>query len=291
MLEKNRGNNTGIGTAGVGYVIIPDNVDSIVDYVQKCYRNHMISINGGIGYTNFHNVKITVDALNQIKFPTEGSEGSAVVWVRESSYNKPVVIGVLKSTKDSGFTTKGQQRIVQEVADKIAEVFLDASNGRININLFNDKKVSGEINIKISGNPESDKINIESDDEINNSCETFNVNCSKDFNLTINNGLIDILSIVANEDEFHIKDQFGNESIFNKDNVQIITQKFNVATGKEKMVLGDTLKKILEELIDAINSLTVSTPHGPSGTPLNAATFSSIKGKLDTILSQISNTD
>ena len=57
------------------------------------------------------------------------------------------------------------------------------------------------------------------------------------------------------------------------------------------MVLGDTLKKILEELIDAINSLTVSTPHGPSGTPLNAATFSSIKGKLDTILSQISNTD
>lgn len=55
----------------------------------------------------------------------------------------------------------------------------------------------------------------------------------------------------------------------------------------EKAVQGETLKQKLEDLIDAINSLTVPTALGPSGTPINSAVFSQIKSQLNKILSEV----
>lgn len=53
----------------------------------------------------------------------------------------------------------------------------------------------------------------------------------------------------------------------------------------EAAVLGDTLKGLLDELIDAINALTVPTGMGPSGTPINAAQFQGIKARWRNFLS------
>ena len=50
------------------------------------------------------------------------------------------------------------------------------------------------------------------------------------------------------------------------------------------------LKAKLEALIDAINEITVPTGTGPSGKPLNAATFTTIKGELSQILSKLGKT-
>lgn len=55
---------------------------------------------------------------------------------------------------------------------------------------------------------------------------------------------------------------------------------------KEKVVLGDTLKGILEEILDAISQITVLTGTGPSSPPQNAVKFSSIKARLAKILSK-----
>jgi len=55
----------------------------------------------------------------------------------------------------------------------------------------------------------------------------------------------------------------------------------------EKAVQGETLKTNLEELIDAINALTVPTALGPSGTAINSAAFSAIKAQLTKILSEV----
>ena len=79
--------------------------------------------------------------------------------------------------------------------------------------------------------------------------------------------------------------------LLKEQNVQILTNKFNVGEGNEQMVLGNTLVKLLGELIDAILNMTVLTHVGASGTPINAATFSDIKSKLETVLSKLSNTD
>ena len=43
---------------------------------------------------------------------------------------------------------------------------------------------------------------------------------------------------------------------------------------------GETLKTILSDLIDAILAETHTTATGPTGTPINAATYSAIKNRL-----------
>lgn len=55
----------------------------------------------------------------------------------------------------------------------------------------------------------------------------------------------------------------------------------------EKSALGETLKEKLEALIDAIVALTVTCagPGNPSSTPVNAATFTTLKSELSAILS------
>jgi hypothetical protein len=62
------------------------------------------------------------------------------------------------------------------------------------------------------------------------------------------------------------------------------------SSASEPIVLGNALKGIIGELIDAISALTVPTGVGPSGPPVNATQFSGIRGRLDTILSQVGKT-
>lgn len=46
------------------------------------------------------------------------------------------------------------------------------------------------------------------------------------------------------------------------------------------------LKKTLDDLLTAIGQLTVTTPNGPSGVPVNAAAFARIKTELSTYLEE-----
>lgn len=325
MIEKNRGNNNGIPLSGIGYVVIPEGCN-VAEYIQSCYRNSSISISGGYGCTYMHNVRVTIDALNNIKFPTENELGSPVVWIRESFTNRAVVIGVLTAGGKSNLTGIFQQRIYQEVAEQIAEIFLDAMNSRVVITALGNDNVPAEIVIKASsGNAEGDAVKLFSKDIIESEGKRLKLLLTDNFDILINDGEKDILSIKGNPELFELKDQFGNyinfnqesvevkdqfgnfinfneESVelkdqfensilMNEDNVKVSTKKFNVGDGGEQMVLGNTLVSLLEQLISAINSLTVLTPHGPSGTPVNAAQFSQIKSKLKTMLSDLSNTD
>lgn len=291
-LEKNRGNNNCIPISGVGYIVIPKDVNT-AEYVQRCYRNHSVSISGGYDSTYMHGVKITEEALNKIKFPeNDDGLGSPVVWLRDSFTNRAIVIGTLKIAGESNMVQGSQQRLVQETAQSVVEMFLDALNCTINISAQGNENVPAVINLKASsGTDEGDVVNIISKDCIVTDSRHIKVNLTEDFELTINNGEEDIIHIVGNEEELHITDHFKNEAIFNEENVQILTTKFNVGTGKEQMVLGNTLVDLLSQLIDAILNMTVLTHVGPSGTPVNAATFSAIKSKLKEALSKLSNTD
>lgn len=309
MIEIDRGNNNCIPRSGIGYVIIPTEVDA-AEYVQRCYRNSSLSISGGYNSTYMHNVKVVDGVLDKVKFPNGDDElGSPVVWIRDSFTNRPIIIGTIKAAGDSNMTLTDQQRIYQETAESVVEMFLDALNGRINITAKGGESVPSEIVIQaMSGCTEGDVVRLVSKDKLTGEAKTFDLNLTKNFEITINNGKEDIVKITADEEsveftdhwqnniilnatETHFKDQWGNEVIQNEENTQVLTNKFNVGQGVEQMVLGNTLVDLLGQLIDAILNMTVVTHAGPSGTPINAATFSAIKAKLDTALSKLSNTD
>jgi len=341
--EVNRGNNNCISQCGVGYVVIPDE-ENVADYVQRCYRNSTISISGGYDATYMHNVKVVDGVLDKIKFPSEDDNmGSPVVWIRDSFTNRPVVIGTVNPAGVSNMTLTNQQRIVQETAESVVEMFLDALNGKMNISAKGGDNVPAEVVVQAtSGASSGDVVRLVSKDKITGECKTLSFNLTKDIELIINNGQEDIIKInadeevtkytdhwgnvlimdetethftdkwgndtvadkdkvqftnqwkdtvVFNDNEVHLTDHNSNEAIFNADNTQFLTKKFNVGQGNEQMVLGNTLVKLLGRILDGICSLTVVTHAGPSGTPINAATFTAIKSELETALSKLSNTD
>lgn len=59
-----------------------------------------------------------------------------------------------------------------------------------------------------------------------------------------------------------------------------------VGAALESLVLGDTLKGLLEQILDGIVVMTIPSPLGPLGPPANSATFTAIKAQLTTMLSQ-----
>jgi len=66
----------------------------------------------------------------------------------------------------------------------------------------------------------------------------------------------------------------------------------NTEETTEPLVRGETLKGLLEELIDAINQQVFQTPAGPTAVgPTNAATFDDIKGRLVDFLSNLNYTE
>ena len=330
-VEINRGNNNCIPISGIAYVTIPEDCD-VAEYVQRCYRNNTLSVDGGMGVTAMHNVKVADGVLDKIKFPSDDSNrGSAVVWIRDGFYNQPVIIGAIPEGGKSNLSLNGQQRLYQEVAQRIAEVFLDALNSRVLITALGDLSKPSEIIVKASSrNDNGDVVNIISKDLVKVEGQSYRMNLTKDFELTIDNGVGNpIIRIVFNEDKLSVSDHYGNniifdeekcefvdqwenkivskedevrfsyikddevinEVVFNDERTQVLCKKFDIGDGNEKMVLGDTLVNLLGELIDAICALTVTTSTGPSGTPINSVSFTTIKSKLNTVLSKLSNTD
>jgi hypothetical protein len=101
-------------------------------------------------------------------------------------------------------------------------------------------------------------------------------------NFHLKNGVNIAVSSSDDNPEIAIYHPQGSYIFINKDG-EIQIKAGTVAI--EKTVLGETLKAKLEALIDAINAITVPTGVGPSGTPINAATFTTLKSQLTQILS------
>lgn len=348
--EKNVGNKNGIGTGGVGYVVIPENVEDIGDYVNQCYRNNQLTISAE-GYGVISYVKVAQNVMPYIKFPNnEQGKGSLVVWVRESFYNRPIVVAILADNNTPQVEGGGQAHQRQEVQGVSVEFLQDAINAIAQIFACGNNNKPARVIIKAAGS-EEDEVDISATKRIKAVSKEFTIEATESFEVTINNGEQAILAIKGDEDavsikdyngneitvnqidnedkgirkyinikdtfgreylfdeeKAEIKDQFnhslvldkdktyfkddhGNEAVFNKDNVKFKCKKFNIGEGAEPMVLGNTLRDLLGQFLDAVSSITVPTPHGVSGTPINSAQFLAIRSKLDTALSKLSNTD
>lgn len=291
IIELNRGGKTSIGQSGIGTIVVPD--DTVRDqYIENCYRTSTVTIQGGYGYGYISSVKILPEILQKIKFPLKSSEkGTQILWIRENWSNRPVVIGILETEGYTNLLKENQQRIVQQFGDNIVEIFLDANSSTLNINVVGNSENPSLINIKTSSGSEDSLLNLESDGKVNLSANQITATSRKDFSVFLKTSdNEELISIIGNEEKTEFKDQFDNIITSDKDNIKIqVAKEFNIDSGKEQMVLGNTLENLLKELIQAIQSIQVPTSMGPSGTPLNTAIFSSIEGRLKTFLSKKSN--
>lgn len=290
-IEINRGGDNIIGQSGVGYIVVPEDITR-EQYISNCYRTRTVTINGGYGYGYICQVRIFSDVLQKITFPLSSKErGSQVFWVRENFSNRPVVIGILSEDGITNLLEENQDRIVQEIGGKIVEIFQDANTATLNINVIGTTDVPAKINIKVASGSEDSVVNVISDGHLNVDANQVQLTARKDVSLYLKDGMDEeLFSLIGNADEVTFKDKDGNRITINADNVNIVpANQFNVNDGKEPMVLGNTLVNLLKEILQAIQQISVPTPHGVSGTPINSGTFSGISSRLETMLSKISN--
>lgn len=98
--------------------------------------------------------------------------------------------------------------------------------------------------------------------------------------------------VELNDEEkvIRIVDNAGNIIELNSTGVSIVTGTRKISLGSldgstQKAILGDTLKTTLENLINQIAIITVPTPAGPSGPPVNAPAILAMINTLNAILS------
>lgn len=288
-IELNRGARTCLGESGIGYVVIPDN-DTRDEYINNCYYSCTVTIDGGYGYSYIENVPIPLELLQQIKFPLKEDEvGSRVFWVRENTFNRPVIVGILNNLYEPNGMVAGQNRYVQEINGNVVEIFMDANTAEMNIKVTGSKNNPSKINV-ISNTNEDSEINVTSSGKVKISAKNLIVEAFKDAVFTLKkNDSKELLKIESNDTQLKITDQFNNEVTLKDGEIDVVSDKINHNGGNEPMVLGNTLKESLSNLIDAILSMTMVTPTGASSTPMNAAQFIQIKSQLNNILSQKSN--
>ena len=135
---------------GVGFVIIPNNVD-IKTYKEDVYRSGRISIYGGYGHSNFYNVLIDREVLQRVKFPEKtGEMGSPVVWINIPKHNEPIVIACLKYDEDFHSTSEFRSRTTRGNDGNLVDFDLDGKKGKATLNIVGNAKSDSELEINIS---------------------------------------------------------------------------------------------------------------------------------------------
>lgn len=180
------GNN--IGSAGVGFVVIPDGIDDYERYIEDCYRTNTLTIWGGRGYGYFSNIHVDQDVMQNIQFPEDpenNNRGTAVVWIKDENSQLPIIIASLRKQDDFYMLGVNQFRLARKKGNKNVELFIDGNESELTVNLNGDSESPAELKIKAVSENNDSKISISSDSEVNVSAEKINIASSKIVDLRI----------------------------------------------------------------------------------------------------------
>lgn len=284
---------------GVGFVIIPNNVD-IKSYKEDVYRSGRVSIYGGYGHSNFYNILIDREVLQRIVFPTEtGKMGSPVVWINLPKHNEPIIIASLKYDEDFKSLSEFRSRTTRGTEGNLVDLDLDGKRGKASLNIVGNNNSKGELEITINSVNNNGLLKLIVNGKIleKSSDAVIRISEKQMVNSVVNKKGIMVSKLELNSEapeRFYFEDEFGNKITSSEDQFNVRadkSKKINFGDGKEPLVLAQTLKDILDEYDDALDKLTVPTAFGPSGTRINKTEFKAVRDKFETFFSQLTNSD
>lgn len=136
---------------GFGYIFMPVDVDRDL-FVQTCYRTGRVTIIDDAGGGVIKDCYITVEALQNVKFPREcGKMGQPVMWVAQGFQNQPVVIGTFP--------------LVDKVEDRMDEAFKVHREWDGNVLDIQGSARDGVLFINIEGSPAFMKLSANGGDD------------------------------------------------------------------------------------------------------------------------------
>lgn len=287
-------------SAGVGFIIIPKDIDSN-KYKEDVYRTGRVSIYGGYGSSNFYDVIIPKNCLQEIVFPDDSnSKGSPVVWINIPKHNEPIVVSVLKYDEEFYSLSENRFRVTRTSKDSMIDLDLDSDKSKLFLNVSNldeSKNSNLEINISDINGDGTLKVLIEgkflkrATGDIISLSGGNNALAVSDSSGKVK-AKLELSSNKSNKLEY--EDEDGNIISCSDSLVNIRADKssnVSFGDGNEKAVLGDTLVAILEEYDEEFSRMTVNTAFGPSSTRINDSEFVKIKDKFKDVLSKLVNLD
>jgi len=287
-------NNLDIGSGGVGYVVVPDENER-EEYINDCYSTHRLTMQGGRGYGFFNNVLCPEQVISNIHFPHEGDLGTPVIWIKDGVSGLPVIVAYLTKEGDGFSMGKNQYRLVRgNGSSKTVEFFMNGEESLLQISLLGDKDSPSNLQIKINSENEDSLVDIYCDNQLNiTSDKEINISTSGSLNLSVTEEGVTKGSIkyVLGEGLTYI-DEFDNKITALNNEIKLESKSINLGSGKQPLVLGNSLNELLGELIDTISTmvLAVSLPTAVPSPP-SVLKLTTIKGKLSSLLSKLSNTD
>lgn len=283
---------TGVDVGGVGWLVVPEGSDRKT-FIEDCYRTQTVSINGGEGYGCFSAVPCPQNVLENLIFPVEDNRGTPVIWVRDGISRLPLIVGWLRKEGDHYSLGEHQWRISRGEGMKNVDIFVDGVTSTLLINVLGDSEEPANVDIVLSSSNKDSTFTLSTDNEINvNAAKKISLSTNSEVNLSVDEkGVTKGQLRYVLGTGWELTDEFGNVIRTSDGLLEIIGEKINHNDGAEPMVLGDTLSTLLEDLLTALQKLTVMTPSGASTVPINVADFAAIQQRINDIKSKKSNLD
>ena len=219
-------------------------------------------------------------------------------------HNTPVVIAVICRKDQKPLNTEENQYIVSKSSSNGSATMDMKADGAMRFGVISNSTATYDI--VVSGK-ENAKFQVYSTaDILLKAVSNLKLETSSIFNVTIANKQNSELQAVLQYEfgeGFKYVDEFNNTLTANNEGfelkrgedefISIKEGSIELGSGSsplEPMVLGNKLKQIQENLLNAIQQITVPTALGPSGVPINASVFSQINQGLSDMISQITKT-
>lgn len=233
--------------------------------VSKLYHNcYLADSLGGRGDSSFRTLRVPdekkTDPSNEQGIENLGTGSKVLILCINGGHNEAVIISGIR---DGGDDKKRKQKGIHLEWEFNGVRLEIADDGSFSVEKKGPTKSSGERD-KTKGADEEQNTKISVDKDGSFAVRT------KD-----------------NKQSVVIDHKAGTITIEGDKELTLQGKNINIGSGAdEAAVLGDTLVKIMGELIDEITKLKVPTAWGPSGVPINTPKFMRIKSKLRNMLSK-----
>ena len=240
-------------TAGVAYIYIPEDFERD-KFVRNAIRTGHVSILMSQSSERVDNCRVAKHVMNDLEFPAEsGGQGSLVLWVNLPKHELPMIVGVINKFDDIAAQFEHEFYLKRKIAGSNVEIVGNAKNKILTLTV--DAGVDASIVIKSSGS-----IKVQSP-SVNVSATTVNAQCNSLVANAVNDATLKSKHVLVNSEDVKFKD------------------------ASEKIALGETVKSIVDDLLDALASTTVATAIGAQ--PLSSvATMIQLRAKTEAILSK-----
>lgn len=267
---------------GVGYVVIPFGIEREA-FIATCYQTNTLCIRTE-GGDFFKNVPIADKLMTDIVFPKEksSSEGSVVVFAMIPKHNAPVVFSVLGLKDELGsLIEEGQFKLAKSTGDDSFGLEVRTKNG--SMTSFSASGRNSTITFRLVSDDESSKFELQTKGEVDiYGSKKVRIQSADEVRLELVDEKIKPIAHIRYNKNTQIWEIFGSS---NSDGQWALL-------GEDWIEKAEEICDILSDLCQNVSQLQVSVlaPQSPSGPPINASVFLSVKTKVAALKQQLKTT-